>query len=59
MKRKAALEALRLAIERGQRTEPLDDAQIEEHSAPVLVGEQLDLDAALMTLAPGGWSASP
>jgi RNA polymerase sigma-70 factor (ECF subfamily) len=37
---------------RGPRLESLDEAQLEEHSAPVPVAEQLDLDAALMKLAP-------
>jgi RNA polymerase sigma-70 factor (ECF subfamily) len=36
----------------GPRMEALDEAQPGEHSAPVQVGEQLDLDAALMKLAP-------
>jgi RNA polymerase sigma factor (sigma-70 family) len=36
----------------GPRRGPLDDVHIEEHSATVPVGAQLDLDAALMRLAP-------
>jgi RNA polymerase sigma-70 factor (ECF subfamily) len=36
----------------GPRSGPLDEAPPEEHSASVPVGEQLDLDAALLQLTP-------